>query len=99
MTSTKLFSRQEELRSKLLQRYAQRAATPARIDAERLAEVGFLPVPRSQRNHPVAQKAKPLVLFQTRAKVVTPEDKKRFYAAARDPKNKDRKDFPIVELF
>lgn len=102
MAATKLTSLQAELRSSLLQRFAQRIDNSTRCEPERLPEFGLLAVPRSQRKATSAKSAKPLVkplvLFRTQVHVVSPEEKQRFYAASRNPKNKDRKDYPIVEL-
>lgn len=98
MAATKLTSRQAELRSSLLQRFAQRIDNSTRCEPERLPELGLSAVSRSQRMTTSAKNAKPLVLFRAKVHVVSPEEKQRFYAAARNPKNKDRKDYPIVEL-
>ena len=91
MASTKLTSPQTALRSDLSKRYVQRTNTSGV-----LSEFGSS---RSQRKSTSGKRPGPLVLFSGKVQVVTPEEKKCFYAAARDPKNKDRKDFPIVELF
>jgi hypothetical protein len=38
----------------------------------------------------------PIVVFRSKVKPVTADEKKRFYAAARDPKNKGRKGYPEI---
>lgn len=92
MTSKTLTLQQVVARNSLLYRLAQRAEASVRHESVRPADSG-----RVGSMHVVPTIAeRPLVVFRGRAKPVTPAEKKRFYEAARSPKNKDRKDYPLV---
>lgn len=92
MTTKKLISKHSEVRNSLLYRLEQRAQTPVRIEVTTGKHSGLV-----GSMHVVPTTAElPLKVFRGTAKLVTPEAKKRFHVAVRDPKNKDRKDFPLA---
>ncbi len=95
MASKKLTPQQADIRQHLLYRLAQRTENSGFIDSMPPAGLGQVESMHIAPSKPDRQ----IVLFRGKAKIVTPEEKERFYKAARDPKNKDRKDYPeIVSL-
>lgn len=92
MTSKKLTIEQAAVRMSLLHRLAQRTESSARCEPVRPMDLG-----RIGNMHVVpASAAMPMAVFRGKVKAVTPEEKKRFHTAARSPKNKNRKDYPLV---
>lgn len=95
MTSKTLTLQQAVVRKSLLYRLAQRAETSALCGPMRPGDSG-----RAGSMDVVSTIAEqPMAVFRGKAKAVTPAEKKRFYATARNPKNKDRKDYPLVVVF
>lgn len=92
MTSKKLPAQQADIRQRLLHRLAQRTEASGHSDPlspTDLGQIESVHTTPSKANHPI-------VMFRGKVKPVTADEKKRFYAAARDPKNKDRKGYPEI---
>ena len=94
MASKKLTTQKADIRQSLLYRLAQLTGASGHIDPLSPADLDQV-----ESMHAAPTKAnRPIVVFRGKAKTVTPEEKKRFNAAARDPKNKDRKDYPVIDI-
>lgn len=94
MASKKLTTQQADIRRHLLYRLAQRTETSDHSEPIRPADFGQV-----ERIPFVTTKAdRRTVVFRGKAKAVIPEEKRRFNAAARDPKNKDHKDYPVIDI-
>lgn len=92
MASKKLTTQQADTRQRLLHRLAQLTDASGHSDPLSPADLGQI-----ESVHTAPSKAnRPIVVFRSKVKPVTADEKKRFYAAARDPKNKDRKGYPEI---
>lgn len=76
MTSKKLTIQQADTRQRLLYRLAQLTEASGHIDPLSPSDLGQV-----ESMHTAPTKANlPIVLFRGKVKIVTPEEKKRFYA-------------------